>query len=540
MLFSRSLLVAALVVTVPCAALAEEIAVSGDTQRFKDLLVQQENHQEALLAEDAGLTVQFTSEQFGLIVANFTGVQSRDWSATFTDGTTEVEDTSAVVLMKGKASVGTHEVPAAGSVYRVNGRPELHVHLIVPGTPATPVEGVVSLEGATVGGELVTAPPALLEGKRCGDESFGEVTAPSAPPMVSSQVTAAAALRNIDIATDADYQFFQTHGSSTNAYIASTINAANVIYERDLSLHFNIHRQRVRTSSSQPFTSTNSSALLDQLRSSYNSDAGLDGADVVHLFTGKDVDSNVVGLAWVGVICQASSYSYGLTQNVHSSIDYLIFAHELGHNFGAGHDSALPGSLMYPMADTDHDFFSTTSKNQINSYLAAGDSCLSSGGDSDPAPTPTPLPTPDPRDDDGADPGIGFTAKFDTRTGKFTAKVTHTGISSGTCTFQLGIASKANLSDAIGLTQAGSAASKTFTATTSRRLSSSNGKVYFFGSVGPCTDNEGTFYSATKTLKPKSARSTRQGQGSFVDPVARAKDARAVGGRQSPIDVTST
>ena len=82
-----------------------------------------------------------------------------------------------------------------------------------------------------------------------------------------------------------------------------------------------------------------------------------------------------------------------------SSLTPTIFAHELGHNFDARHDSAgfcgeedsiMQPALGYPVPI----IFSSCSKSAINTYLSSNGSCLNLEEIADPTPVPTPAPTP--------------------------------------------------------------------------------------------------------------------------------------------------
>merc|ERR1712137_223665 len=54
----------------------------------------------------------------------------------------------------------------------------------------------------------------------------------------------------------------------------------------------------------------------------------------VYLLTGCGQGFGVVGLAYVGSIC--SSFNTGVNQ-LHNSMSWITFAHELGHNYGGSH-----------------------------------------------------------------------------------------------------------------------------------------------------------------------------------------------------------
>ena len=476
---------------------------------------------------------QFQSSHFGSLSVTFKENPIVQGAATFMSGEGEQKDNSSVLLLKGSGELNGEQIPVAGSVFRSNGKEELHIHFISPSLSAStgtslragePVEIVQSLDDSS---KVVVkkADANALKGKSCGSDKLRTISAPTASSGTSSSDSStpvsakAGAVKIIDIATEADYQFFQRFGSSSNAQVASIINAAQVIYENQLGLRFNIVRQRVRTTSSQPYTSTDSEALLNQLTSAVSSGGGLQGEDVVHLFSGKNLDDNVLGIAWLGVLCTTPSLSTGLTQHVSSSLDYIIFAHEVGHNLGAEHDTSLPRSLMYPSASTDQTTVSARTKSDIQSYFnSGGSSCFAVDADTNPTPTPTPTPTTEPRDGDNdngggsaggdgtTDPVVGFSTSFSDRSGKIVVDMTRGNFSSGNCTATLILSSKENLSDGVEIEVDSEATSLRFSARTSRRLT--RGSVYLAGTFTNCDGGEEAS-SWPVELKPKAKRSTR-------------------------------
>jgi len=64
------------------------------------------------------------------------------------------------------------------------------------------------------------------------------------------------------------------------------------------------------------------------------------GADVgaEHLFTGCGKGWGIIGLAWVGTACSSATRHNSAINQMKSRKLWYVFAHELGHNFGAGHN----------------------------------------------------------------------------------------------------------------------------------------------------------------------------------------------------------
>lgn len=152
-----------------------------------------------------------------------------------------------------------------------------------------------------------------------------------------------------ELATDADYEYFQDWGSvsGVQSRIESVINTINLQYESEVGITHQIGTQLVRTSSNQPYKSKNASKLLNSIRSEWLSNQGSVQRDVVQLFTGKIIGGSTIGIAWLGVICD-TNLGYSMVQsdfngNFASATD--LSAHELGHNWNAGHCSCTSHTM---------------------------------------------------------------------------------------------------------------------------------------------------------------------------------------------------
>lgn len=188
----------------------------------------------------------------------------------------------------------------------------------------------------------------------------------------------------VEIACEADFAFFQKNGSDVNAThddVLLVMAGCDVIYERDTDIQVRVKSILVRTAT-DPYTSTNSSTLLNEFRTWWNANQSTQ-SDLAHLFTGRNLDGNVIGVAFLGVVCSSFS-SYGLsesrfTSNLVSRIG--LTAHELGHNWNAGHcDGANPCWIMCPGiggCDRDVTAFAPSSITAITNHKNSR-SCLSS------------------------------------------------------------------------------------------------------------------------------------------------------------------
>ena len=112
----------------------------------------------------------------------------------------------------------------------------------------------------------------------------------------------------------------------------------NLQYESEVGITHDLSYCLVRTSAAEdPYGSvTNSSSLLSQFGTWWNTNQQLIERDVAHLFTGKELDGSVIGIAYLGVICTTNAY--GLDQEFGNfNCRTELIAHELGHNWSAVH-----------------------------------------------------------------------------------------------------------------------------------------------------------------------------------------------------------
>lgn len=191
----------------------------------------------------------------------------------------------------------------------------------------------------------------------------------------------------VQVALANDFEMFQQEGSVTEVenHNLAVINNVETNYDDEFStdLQFDIVEIFVATTNgNDPWTnSADAGDLLDDF-----TDWGPSGFSNVHdvagLWTNRDFNGDVVGLAWVGAIC--TNVRYHTVQDFTSNSNFLrcLQSHEMGHNFNADHDAVGAPHIMAPSVQNTNTW-SSASVNTINAYIPTR-SCLTVCGSGSP------------------------------------------------------------------------------------------------------------------------------------------------------------
>lgn len=225
-------------------------------------------------------------------------------------------------------------------------------------------------------------------------------------PMLEAQ----GANRRIELRAVADYEFFLTWGSTSEAEILSRMNIVDGIFSSQLALEVDVTAVEVFQTPADPFTTDVASDLLDEVVDYRVSRAT--GEGLTHLFTWRDLQGTTRGIAYLGSACM-TTFAAALSQQVGSNLTFgsLIAAHEIGHNLNAQHDGevsddpgfpnpcdTVPETFLMAPTITGSDQFSQCSIDTMTNYLnTLPTSCVSGIGpylDGVPASLPAVVDTP--------------------------------------------------------------------------------------------------------------------------------------------------
>ena len=177
--------------------------------------------------------------------------------------------------------------------------------------------------------------------------------------------------RWIGIHVIADYTYAAKTGgaSGAEAQMATRMNEIDALYRTDLNYGFRVEQVTSHAAAGGPQYNVQTIDLNAQLTALRNWKGQNDPSrGVVHLFSGR-VTSGAVGLATVGSLCGTSSAA-GVSNYLGAGRSSTICpAHELGHNFGAGHDAQGAQYVMAPSVNSSAQTFSPASKSAINAHV---------------------------------------------------------------------------------------------------------------------------------------------------------------------------
>lgn len=213
-------------------------------------------------------------------------------------------------------------------------------------------------------------------------------------------------MKIVRLATDADGEYVAQLGgaAAANARIVSIMNQVDAVYQVELGIAFQIVFQNTWSDAgTDPYTTSDPSPLLGEFRNHWNANFTHVSRSLAHLWTGKSLLNNVIGIASINVVCRSPSFSYGLSQRFPTSgvlnvQSVALTAHEMGHNFSGLHtnlttneiprdiEPSCAGLIMQSSIGTSNSFC-TFSRSQIIGFAFANPGCLLDSASVPPAPS---------------------------------------------------------------------------------------------------------------------------------------------------------
>jgi hypothetical protein len=193
------------------------------------------------------------------------------------------------------------------------------------------------------------------------------------------------AVRKLEISAIGDATFRARYASDELARDAllTRLNIVDGIFNTQVGVAIDVTSINMADTLSDSLDdSTDPPILLDSLGRLRQQTSTLNARGLTHLFTGRNLDGNSVGIGYTASLCN-QRYSASLAQAHDSAaVDGLISAHEIGHVFGAPHDgegqcaaTSPTQFIMAPSLNSQATSFSQCSLEQMAPRVASV-SCL--------------------------------------------------------------------------------------------------------------------------------------------------------------------
>jgi len=193
----------------------------------------------------------------------------------------------------------------------------------------------------------------------CASEGFetsgAEVLGDLSVELAAAVAQAPGAVSELTMAAIADSSFTNDHGGDVDA-VAAMLTRLSIVdgyFSEQVSVQIDVqHLETYSDPALDPFSTpvdpatgeTDAGALLAELGNYRQITPEQSSRGLTHLWTGRDLEGTTAGIAYIGTLCQPRAGA-GLSEGDRGpTMDALVAAHEIGHNFGAEHDGDPGGS----------------------------------------------------------------------------------------------------------------------------------------------------------------------------------------------------
>lgn len=194
----------------------------------------------------------------------------------------------------------------------------------------------------------------LEPGFVCATDELARLGGPRALPRPGSGSlglqTQAARVLEVEIAVETDFQYYQLFGDlpAALAYVKALFGAVSLRYRQQIGTVLSMSYLALYTTNGDPWVQQdiggNCIDVLLEFQNAWNSGAAPVLSDLYHLVSGADLGC---GVAWLPGLCDPL-YGFAVSGNVDGGVpfpvgqgplnwDFMVLAHELGHNFGSPH-----------------------------------------------------------------------------------------------------------------------------------------------------------------------------------------------------------
>jgi hypothetical protein len=235
------------------------------------------------------------------------------------------------------------------------------------------VDGANAADHVLYDSTAVSTPP-----HSCVVKEVLPIPTPSKRRIAGQDPCPGAGFNAAEIALDTDYEYFLDYGTVplTTMQMEDVINATNLQYEAQLEVTHVISNVIVRTTSNDPYTTSDPDGMLCEYRNHWNANHSDIHRDIAQLFTGKVMNGPPIGIAWRGTVCNVvaidpgcvgggANLAYSVVESNYNGTNGPmackadLSAHELGHAWNANHCACTQFTMNASITSCNNDFHET-------------------------------------------------------------------------------------------------------------------------------------------------------------------------------------